>query len=1166
MASAFLGRDLKTSETRGIEDRVNLAMRLLRDKDPDAWRTLSATDRVQKGAEAAAQQMLADVKKQQQRVALTIAAHDRIENWLATQTFEKPGDRLQRVRDLLDWNAGTKTGGFTSAGSYVHALQEETFAHLIPTFESVHPKFFGLFENRAGVRDLIKELWGEHSGNADAKGGAAIWKKAMDEMRDRYNAAGGDIGKLDEWHYPQNHARERIGAAGVEKWISDTMPLLDRSKYMNLDGSRMDDKAVHSFMEHAYDTLITDGMNKMPEGPQRGYGLIANRHSGSRQIFFKDADSYLHYQGEYGDKGLWSVMTGHVRSVARDTALAEVLGPNPDHVFQSFNDRAHLAEIRENPTERSKLDKLKAQNEALFDYVSGRQQVVSQKIAQGFQAFRNFMTAAKLGKVVITALTDESGMSASAFANKIPWSQTFFRELRTLNPVNHTDRRVAEQNALGLTSVVGSLNRFAMEEFGQGWTSKIANFVMHASGAERMWDARRQGLGSVLMSYLGRTTREVAHFADIHVEDHGMLARKGVTEENWQVWRAAEPEDWGAGAHTVLTPKSIATIPDEKLDAAIAPRLEGIRQEAASQIEALRQKDVQDQDWMAGRQRDLQQWLQSMQKRLAERAAEPPNKQTQARLESIRRQMSALYDRIDTAGSYFRETKANQVSFDSLRRAAQSEGRNQLAVDQVAGKLRKALRDTQSFKEDLDKGFVEKFAAKEREIQDLIDSGDEGHVAYAMHRFNELFDEANARLTDRLAGADDKLTKKIEGSVARVKAIREEIQKAGDLWDRANTARPSFAQLRAQGVREGRAREAAKGLQARIRDIGAELADKKDEATQDLAERFQAKQADLKAFAARAAERMQRRQQVAERINRDLTPQLETARASARRQASTQLMAHVLEEAGMGAMDTGARQRVLMNFGATKGTVVGELARSAFLFKSFAYSMMTKHWKRASNMPTATGKWMYLSRLLVAGTIASAVGLQIRALILGQNPRNIADPRFWIEAILRGGGLGYFGDFLYDEMNSHDNTLIPSLAGPIATTAEDVWNLTGAAAFKHAKGKRTDEAANLIRFARGNIPGLNMWYTQAAMDHVLWNSMQDAASPGYLSRMQNRAYTQRGTSYYWDPHSTLPKVGPDIQQAWQPNKVKGAPSVTSLIPEGVRRFGERIAGDNPSIP
>jgi hypothetical protein len=356
----------------------------------------------------------------------------------------------------------------------------------------------------------------------------------------------------------------------------------------------------------------------------------------------------------------------------------------------------------------------------------------------------------------------------------------------------------------------------------------LANGVMHASGAEAMWDARRRALGSVLMSYLGKTVQDVDHFSDINQTDHGILANKGVTENDWQVWKAAEPEDWGM-KHGVLTPKSIQAIPDEKLA---------------------------------------------------------------------------------------------------------------------------ALGDPTALK----------------------------------------------------------------------------------------------------------------------------------------------------------------------------------------RHASTMLLGHVLEETGMGVMDTGARERLRMTFGTTAGTTAGELTRAAMLFKGFSASMMMKHWARAADMPTNGATWAYGARLMVAGTVMGALATQLRDLAGGKDPQNIAEPKFWGEAGLRGGGLGFYGDFLYGEMTSHDTSLIPALMGPLATESEAAWNLTGGAAFKSMRGERTDEGAKLIRFAKGEIPFLNMWYTQAAMDHILWNEMQEAASPGYLERMQAKAQNERGTSYYWDPHDSTPQSKPDFGKLWQPER------------------------------
>ncbi len=814
--SQVVGRSIGSAEAQRIEDSVRLQMRLLARKDPGAWQSMTLAQRLTQAAEAAAAEMVAKLKKQQQRVALTIAAHDKIENFLANKTITKPGEKLRALSNVLDFN--TKGSDFTSAGSWIKALQEETFSRLIDTFTASHPKFFGLFEDKAGTRDLVKELWNEPTGNAAAAAGGKAWRQAMDELRDRFNAAGGDVGKLDEWHYPQHHSQNRVGKAGLDQWLNDLVPLLDRRKYINEDGTSMTDQQVRELMTHAYDTIVTDGQNKIAEGTGGGYGMAANRGAAHRVIFYKNADAFLAYQGKYGEASLWNVLTSHVRALARDVGLVETLGPNPDQVFKAFNQRTYLEELRANPTEKAKLDKERIFNEKLLDYTSGRQQVVDTDLAARFQGFRNFMTAVKLPKVIITALGDEAGMMATAFANKVPYGAAFMRELRTLNPFGE-GRSIMEHNGVGLNSMMGALNRFGMEEYGAGWTGKLASAVMHMSGAERMWDARRQGMASVLMSYIAKVTREHQNFADLTREDHGVLASKGVTEADWTVWKAAQPEMWGD--RPMITPKAIAAIPDSV----------------------------------------------------------------------------------------------------------------------------------------------------------LVPHGDPEAL---------------------------------------------------------------------------------------------------------------------------------------------------------RRHASTQLLAHVLEEAGMGAMDTNARQRVTMQLGTTKGTWGGELVQSFLLFKSFAISMMGKHWARAASMPGAGSKFAYVAPLIIYGAALAALGNQVRNLLGGRDPENMASPQFWGAAILRGGGLGFYGDFLYDEFTEHDTSLIAAFRGPLDTTAEEIWKLTGAAAIHKAKGERTDEGANLIRFVKSNVPLLNLWYLQSAMDHILWNQAMEAASPGYLERMQARAEGMKGTTWYWQPGEHLPDRTPDF--------------------------------------
>lgn len=830
-----LQRALGIGEARGIEERVQKWMKLKARQDPDAWRKLSGSERLDAAGQAAAQELVRDIQKSRQQVSLAIAAWDRAENLLAQYAKTDYAGRLGALSRMLAFDPGK--AGPRAIESSANSMGTEMRGNLMKAWQTAHPKFFGLFESKQGLANLIDEIYGKNTGDEAARAGAKAWRTTMDEARDRYNAAGGHIGTLGEQYFPNSHDKYRVGDAGFEKWYGAIEPLLDKSKYLNSDGSNLKPADLKDFFQHAFQTIITDGESKAFKqpvqadmiGPQlhqrggMGHGLFADRNSQHRQIFFKDGQSFREYQQQFGRQSFLSAMLEHVNRMARDTAVLESQGPWAEQAFSALNQREALA-AKEQFTDRKSLrqiDGLKDFNDSLWRYVSGQRDVVDSRVGRAFQAYRNVQAGLKLGKVVWTALGDEAGMATTALANRVPYTEMLANQLRLLNPLDHSVRSSVESMGIGLNSMIGGLNRVADENLTSGASAKFANFVMRITGAERMWDTRKQALALTLMHQIGGLSRTVEHVTDLHEQDHGMLARKGMTDSEWQVLRRAELNPDGA-----VTPHEIWAIPDEK----------------------------------------------------------------------------------------------------------------------------------------------------------LADLGDP---------------------------------------------------------------------------------------------------------------------------------------------------------TTLKRNATTALGAHVEEEAGMGIMTTGARERARIEKilgGGDPNTVGGQVLRSIMLFKTFASSMVMKHWNRAGSMGTLQSKAVYGTILMVYGTaIAAATNLLVRPFLAGQNPPDATDPRFWAHAILRGGGLGYYGDFLYEQLNSKDNSLGAAIGGPLATDVQDIWNLTGGAAFQKIKGDRVDEAAKVIRMARNNNPLLNTWYTSALWDHWLWYNMQEAANPGYLDRMMDRQQAY-GRNYFWDPHDALPSQGPDFSK------------------------------------
>ncbi|KAK6697397.1 hypothetical protein SNK04_014149 [Fusarium graminearum] len=141
--------------------------------------------------------------------------------------------------------------------------------------------------------------------------------------------------------------------------------------------------------------------------------------------------------------------------------------------------------------------------------------------------------------------------------------------------------------------------------------------------------------------------------------------------------------------------------------------------------------------------------------------------------------------------------------------------------------------------------------------------------------------------------------------------------------------------------------------------------------------------------------------------------------ATLREDAATRLLGVVLEETDVAVIEPGAKERAMMMTGLQRGTWKGELTRSFFLFKSFPIAMMTRHIQRGWSMPTGTGRAAYLATLIASTTVMGAVSMQISDMLSGRDPRDMTDPRFGIAAMLKGGSLGLYGDFLFSESSRY---------------------------------------------------------------------------------------------------------------------------------------------------
>lgn len=176
-------------------------------------------------------------------------------------------------------------------------------------------------------------------------------------------------------------------------------------------------------------------------------------------------------------------------------------------------------------------------------------------------------------------------------------------------------------------------------------------------------------------------------------------------------------------------------------------------------------------------------------------------------------------------------------------------------------------------------------------------------------------------------------------------------------------------------------------------------------------------------------------------------------------------------------------------------------------------------------------KAAYTAALAVSGTILGAIAFQTKQVVQGKDPIDMTTPKFWTRAIAQGGGAGFMGDIVLGD-TTQDRSPLDSLSrltmGPSFGSLADAWELTKGNFDEWNAGKRTHAGAEALRFAKGHLPYINLWYSRAALDHLLLHSLQENLSPGYLDRQRSKAQKDWQQGYWWTPGETAPDRAPDV--------------------------------------
>jgi len=236
----------------------------------------------------------------------------------------------------------------------------------------------------------------------------------------------------------------------------------------------------------------------------------------------------------------------------------------------------------------------------------------------------------------------------------------------------------------------------------------------------------------------------------------------------------------------------------------------------------------------------------------------------------------------------------------------------------------------------------------------------------------------------------------------------------------------------------------------------------------------------------------------------------------------------ILSETDYAVPTPDARVRAIATGGTERGTIWGQISRSAMMIKSFPITIATTHLYRGATQATTGGKMMYLGSFATATTLMGAFALQIKDLAAGREPRPMDDPEDWVTAFVQGGSGSLFADYVVSDVNKYGRGFVETLLGPMASLTNDTYKLTIGNIREAVTGDETNVLGESAKFIKDIAP--DPWQIQLFMNSM-FDNIRLMADPDYqssLNRIRTKRYEEFGQEYWWAPAETPMEVLEDL--------------------------------------
>jgi hypothetical protein len=517
---------------------------------------MSEAEARQAARDEVAAALRSDAKEQRRQVMLTEAARKDLATFIEDYRNKKgKPDKLDAVLSLMIHNGFKGTQSMAGKANAIIAMAHSQLSSVMYHFR--RSKGLGRRHNKVDIPDLITALHGEAVSNPTAKALAGALRGVLEDLRLRFNNAGGNIPKREDWGIVHSHNRRSILKLGRTpdearaRWKEFIRPLLDAERMTNpKTGEVVGADGLDASLDYVFETITSDGWaHRRPEGRRFGKGKVASRHQDNRFLIFNDAQSWLAYNEKFGNSDPIASIFNQINGMARDIAAMERFGPNPDATVEWLKQSLQV-DIGKRQSgalnvEGVKLPGMSAGKvadyrvDSLWRALRGRETVMDGP-AQWAGDIRNLATSAALGATgILAASTDPFVSAAARRLAGLPVVREFGGLVKRF--ASDGDRKAMARRALIWDDYLHTMNesaRFVDQMFGHEWSRYLVDRALTWNALSPLTDARKRLEAAAWHDTLGGLAAKDTDWIDLNPLLKKAMEGFGITPDDWHKMRA----------------------------------------------------------------------------------------------------------------------------------------------------------------------------------------------------------------------------------------------------------------------------------------------------------------------------------------------------------------------------------------------------------------------------------------------------------------------------------------------------------------------------------------------------------------------------------------------------------------------------------------------------